>query len=43
MHNMFHVPRLKKYLRVPKHVIEILGVNLELDLTHWEFSVKVLD
>jgi hypothetical protein len=43
VHNMFYVSQLKKCLRVPEHVIEILGVNLELDLTHSECSVKVLD
>jgi hypothetical protein len=41
--DMFHISQLKKCLRVPEHVIEILGVNLELDLTHWECSIKVLD
>ena len=43
VHNMFYVSQLKKCLRVPEHVVEIFGVNLELDLTHWECSVKVLD
>jgi hypothetical protein len=43
VHNMFHVSPLKKCLRAPKHVIEILDVNRGPDLTYLEYSIKVLD
>ena len=43
VHNVFHVSQLKKCLRVPKEVVEIEGLSLELDLSYIEHPVKILD
>jgi hypothetical protein len=43
VHNIFHVSQLKKCLQVPDQVVDIEGVELELDLTYSEYPVRVLD
>ncbi|MVG17083.1 hypothetical protein EF849_21885, partial [Aeromonas jandaei] len=43
VHNVFHVSQLKKCLRVPEHVVEVEGVELEPDLSYTEYPVRVLD
>jgi hypothetical protein len=42
-HNVFHVPQLKKCLRVPDRTIEVVDVALESDLTYSEHPIRVLD
>jgi hypothetical protein len=43
VHNVFHVSQLKKCLRVPEQVVEVSDVNLEPDLTYFEYPIRVLD
>jgi hypothetical protein len=43
VHNIFHVSQLKKCLRVPEHVVEVLDVNLEPGLTYSKYPIKILD
>jgi hypothetical protein len=43
VHNVFHVLQLKKCLQVPDKVVDVEGVELELDLTYSEYPVRVLD
>ena len=43
VHDVFHVSQLKKCLRVPEHVVDVEGVDLESDLTYSEYPVRVLD
>jgi hypothetical protein len=43
VHNVFHVPQLKKCLQVPDQVVDVEGVELEPDLTYSEYPVRVLD
>jgi hypothetical protein len=43
MHNVFHVSQLKKCLRVPDHVIDFEGVELEPNLSYFEYPIQVLD
>jgi hypothetical protein len=43
VHNVFHVPQLKKCLRVPDRTVEIIDVVLEPDLTYSEHPIRVLD
>jgi hypothetical protein len=43
VHNVFHVSQLKKFLQVPDQVVEVEGVELEPDLTYFEYHVRVLD
>jgi hypothetical protein len=34
VHNVFHVSQLKKCLRIPDRIIDVVDVTLELDLTY---------
>jgi hypothetical protein len=43
VHNVFHVSQLKKCLQVPDQVVDVDGVELELDLTYSEYHARVLD
>jgi hypothetical protein len=43
VHNVFHVSQLKKCLRVPEQVVDVLDVNLKPDLTYSEYPIRVLD
>jgi hypothetical protein len=43
VHDVFHVSKWKKCLRVPKYVIEILYVNHKPGLTSSEYPINVLD
>ena len=43
VHNVFHVSQLKKCLRVPNQIIEVMDVALEPDLTYSEHPIRVLD
>jgi hypothetical protein len=43
VHNVFHVPQLKKCLRVPDRTIEVTNVVLEPDLIYSEHPIRVLD
>jgi hypothetical protein len=43
VHNVFHVSKLKKCLRVLDRTIEVMDVSLEPDLTYSEHPIRVLD
>jgi len=43
IHNVFHVPQLKKCLRVPKEQISPDAVDLQDDLRYQEVPIKILD
>ena len=43
VHDVFHVSQLKKCLRVPEQNVEVEGVELEPDLTYFEYPIRVLD
>jgi hypothetical protein len=43
VHNVFHVSRLRKCLRVPDRTIDVMDVTLELDLTYSKHPIRVLD
>ena len=43
VHNVFHVPQLKKCLRVSVEVVEIEGLPLQPDLSYIQHPVKILD
>jgi hypothetical protein len=43
VHNVFHVSQLKKCLRVPDQVIHFEEVELEPDLSYFEYPIRVLD
>ena len=43
VHDVFHVSQLKKCLRVPDQNVEVKGVELEPDLTYFEYPIQVLD
>jgi hypothetical protein len=43
VHNVFHVSQLKKCLRVPDRIIDVVDVTLEPDLTYSEHPIRVLD
>jgi hypothetical protein len=43
VHNVFHVSRLKKCLRVLDRTIEVTDITLEPDLTYSEHPIRVLD
>lgn len=40
---VFHVPQLKKCLRIPEEKVEVRGLKLKLDLSYVEEPVLVLD
>jgi hypothetical protein len=39
VHNVFHVRKLKKCLRIPDRTIDVVDVTLEPDLTYLEHSI----
>jgi hypothetical protein len=43
VHNMFHVPRLKKCLLMPKEEIPIEDLNASEDVSYQEYPVKILE
>jgi hypothetical protein len=43
VHNVFHVSQLKKCLRVPDRIVEVMDVALEPYLTYSEHPIRVLD
>ena len=43
VHDVFHVSQLKKCLQVPDQNVDIEGVELEPDLTYFEYPIRVLD
>ena len=43
VHSVFHVSQLKKFLRVPKEVVEIKGLPLQPDLSYIEHPSKIFD
>ncbi|WVZ63662.1 hypothetical protein U9M48_013276 [Paspalum notatum var. saurae] len=43
IHNVFHVSRLKKCLRVPEEQAPLEGLDVQEDLTYTEHPVKVLE
>jgi hypothetical protein len=43
VHNVFHVSQLKKCLRVPDRIIDVMDVILEPYLTYSEHPIRVLD
>ena len=43
VHDVFHVSQLKMCLRVPEQSVEVEGVELESDLTYFEYPIQVLD
>jgi hypothetical protein len=43
MHNVFHVPQLKRCLQIPDQTMDVANVNLEPDLTYSEHPIRVLD
>jgi hypothetical protein len=43
VHDVFHVSRLKKCLRVPKEKLPMEDLSVQDDLTYTEFPIKILD
>jgi hypothetical protein len=43
VHDVFHVPWLKKYLRVPEEQLSTEDLDLGGDLTYNERPIKILD
>jgi hypothetical protein len=43
VHNVFHVSKLKKCLRIPDRTIDVVDVALEPDLTYSEHPIRILD
>jgi hypothetical protein len=43
VHNVFHVSKLKKCLRVPDRTIDVVDITLEPDLTYSKHPIRVLD
>ena len=43
VHNIFHVPQLKKCLRVPTKIVDIEELQLEPDLVYPEHPVQIVD
>ena len=43
VHNVFHVSKLKKYLRALDEAMEIVELPLQPDLTYVEHPIKILD
>jgi hypothetical protein len=43
VHNVFHVSQLKKCLRVPDRIIDVMDVILEPDLTYSKHPIRVMD
>jgi UTP:GlnB (protein PII) uridylyltransferase len=43
VHDVFHVSRLKKYLRVPKEQIPMEDLDAKEDLSYQEYPIKILE
>jgi hypothetical protein len=43
VHNVFHVSQLKKCLCVPEEQLPMEELSVQGDLTHTEYSIKILD
>jgi UTP:GlnB (protein PII) uridylyltransferase len=43
VHDVFHVSRLKKYLRVPKEQIPMEDLDAKDDLSYQEYPIKILE
>ncbi|KAG8501036.1 hypothetical protein CXB51_003110 [Gossypium anomalum] len=42
IHNVFHVPMLQRYRSDPSHIISLIEIEIRLDMTYGEKSIKVL-
>jgi hypothetical protein len=43
VHDVFHVPQLKKCLRVPEHQIPTKDLNAREDLSYQEYPIKIFE
>jgi hypothetical protein len=43
VHDVFHVSRLKKYLRVPEEQIPMEDLDAKEDLSYQEYPIKMLE
>jgi hypothetical protein len=43
VHDVFHVPQLKKYLRVPEEQIPMEDLNAKEVISYQEYPVKILE
>jgi hypothetical protein len=43
VHDVFHVSRLKKYLRVPEEQIPMEDLDAKEDLSYQEYPIKILE
>ncbi|WVZ81149.1 hypothetical protein U9M48_028562, partial [Paspalum notatum var. saurae] len=43
VHDVFHVSKLKKCIRVPEEVVDTFQIQIEPDLTYEEQPIKILD
>jgi hypothetical protein len=43
VHNVFHVSRLKKCLRVPEEQLPMEELNVQGGLTYTEYPIKIID
>ncbi|WVZ80232.1 LOW QUALITY PROTEIN: hypothetical protein U9M48_027725 [Paspalum notatum var. saurae] len=43
VHDVFHVSQLKKFLKVPKEVVDTSQIQIQPDLTYEEHPIKILD
>ena len=43
MHNVFHVSRLKKCLRVPEEQIPVEELDVQEDMTYAKYPMKILE
>jgi hypothetical protein len=43
MHDVFHVSRLKKCLRVPEEQLPMKELNVNEDLTYSEYPIRILE
>jgi hypothetical protein len=43
VHNVFHVPQLKKCLKVPEEQLPMEDLSVQDDLTYTEYPIKILD
>jgi hypothetical protein len=43
VHDVFHVPQLKKCLRVPEEQLPMEDLSVQEDLTYAEYPIKILD
>jgi hypothetical protein len=43
VHDIFHVSQLKKCLRVPEEQLSMEELNVNEDLTHSEYLVRILE